>query len=179
MPRTCTVCSHAERPAIDAATVTGIETIRTIADQFGVSHQSLLRHRQHIPAALSVAKGAQEVTRAGDLLATLADGEARVLRALDRAEASKNDGQVFRGVRELRDCVRLLAELRGQLQTQGTVSVNMGAELADELSIETLGLPALGELEAEALEVLRQCAARRLVLEPAITVEGMAEGAAP
>jgi hypothetical protein len=45
MPRPCTVCSHAERPAIDQELADAI-SYRDIARHYGVSKSSLLRHSQ-------------------------------------------------------------------------------------------------------------------------------------
>jgi len=45
MTRTCTVCAHQERHSIDTALVKASDPYRTIAAQYGLSHQSLLRHK--------------------------------------------------------------------------------------------------------------------------------------
>ena len=46
MPRTCTVCDHPRRPAIEAAlSESGQGSIRGLADRFGVTKSSLWRHR--------------------------------------------------------------------------------------------------------------------------------------
>lgn len=71
MARTCTVCTHPERPAIDRALVEG-DAYRDIARQFGVSKDALQRHRaEHLPARLVQAKAAQDVSDAVDVMAEL------------------------------------------------------------------------------------------------------------
>jgi hypothetical protein len=60
MPRTCTVCTHHERDAIDAALVAG-ESYRSIAQRFAASVHAIGRHRaDHIPELLARAQAARE-----------------------------------------------------------------------------------------------------------------------
>jgi hypothetical protein len=46
MPKTCSVCSHAEHVAIDAALAEAI-SYRAIARRYGVSKSTVVRHQQH------------------------------------------------------------------------------------------------------------------------------------
>jgi hypothetical protein len=48
MSRTCTVCSHRERGAIDAA-LAALEPYRSIAVQYGLSTMALSRHKREAP----------------------------------------------------------------------------------------------------------------------------------
>lgn len=114
MARTCTVCSHAERAAIDRALVAG-GPYRGIAQQFGASPDAVLRHKaEHIPERLAAAKGAEDVAAADDLL-----GLVRVLRghAMDILLASK-DGELpdyrtaLAAIREVRGCIELFVKVR-------------------------------------------------------------------
>jgi hypothetical protein len=61
MARTCTVCVHAERAAIDRALVAG-EPARAVAARYGtVGRMSLQRHRKdHLPALLAKAYEAEQ-----------------------------------------------------------------------------------------------------------------------
>ena len=86
MARTCTVCVHAERDAIDRALVQR-RSFRDIARQFGVSKDAAVRHHdEHLPATLIRARQADEMVAADDLL-----GQVRDLRghALDILAATK------------------------------------------------------------------------------------------
>ncbi len=68
MPRTCTVCSHRDREAIDQALVSG-EPFRHIATRTGTSTAALQRHKHdHVPRSLAKAKEAQELAHADGLL---------------------------------------------------------------------------------------------------------------
>jgi hypothetical protein len=71
MPRTCSVCTHEQRPAIDRALVSG-EPFRDIAKCFPISVSALDRHKRgHLPATLARAKAAQETSDAVDVMAEL------------------------------------------------------------------------------------------------------------
>jgi hypothetical protein len=48
MPRSCTICTHPQRTAIETALGNGIP-LRTIAAQWSVSKTALIRHKRHLP----------------------------------------------------------------------------------------------------------------------------------
>ncbi len=54
MPRACTICQHADKPAIDQALVDG-ESAPKIAAKYRVSEDAVTRHRAHVPATLAKA----------------------------------------------------------------------------------------------------------------------------
>lgn len=59
MPRTCTVCDHPERTAVDRALVAG-EAMRNVALRFAISFAALQRHKaNHLPGVLAEAKRRQ------------------------------------------------------------------------------------------------------------------------
>jgi len=71
MARTCTVCAHPEREAIDQALVTG-ESLRNLALRFAISAAALHRHRhEHMPVVLAKAQQARAQAQAalGDQVA--------------------------------------------------------------------------------------------------------------
>ncbi len=51
MPRTCTICAHVQRPAIDGELVAG-RSAPKLAAKYGVSSDALTRHRAHIAPAV-------------------------------------------------------------------------------------------------------------------------------
>jgi hypothetical protein len=64
MARTCTICTHPERAAIDKALVNGVP-LRGIAGQYGLTDSSLARHKaEHLPATLVRAQRGREQTHA-------------------------------------------------------------------------------------------------------------------
>src|SRR6478736_3433567 len=126
MSRTCTVCAHPERQSIDEALVSRTGSIRDIAKQYTVSPSSLDRHKAHVSQALTSAKDADEATRATTLLDKIQVLEARLSSAIDQAEAQKDYRAVFSGVREMCALIRLLGEVRGELEASGKVVISIG-----------------------------------------------------
>jgi len=128
MPRTCTVCGHDDRAAIDAALVTG-SPLRDVARQHGLSKDALFRHRSdHIPVSLARAQQAAAVAQADDLLAQLRALLAKALSLLAQAETGGDLRTALAGVREARATLELLAELEGELDRRQTVSIVLAPE---------------------------------------------------
>ncbi|MEE8408305.1 MAG: DUF3631 domain-containing protein [Myxococcota bacterium] len=158
MPRVCTICSHAEREAIDKALVTG-EALRAIARQWRVSKDALRRHRNSdIPAALAKATEAQEVGRADDLLAQVRSLQTKALSILDQAEAAGEHRTALVAIREARATVELIAKLVGELDDRQTINILVAPQW---LSLRTAIVTALEPHPAAraavvaALEALR------------------------
>lgn len=128
MPRTCTISTHSERAAIDAALLAN-QPLRDIAGQYGVSKSALARYRNdRLPAALVRAKEVEDVTHADDLLMQVRDLQARALVILDSAEASGDLRTALAAIREARGNLELLARLMGELNDQATVNVIISPE---------------------------------------------------
>ena len=128
MPRTCTICSHPDRKAIDAALV-GREAYRHIAGRFGTSTGALQRHKsEHLPASLVRAREAEEVTQADNLLDQVRSLQKKTLGILDRAEAAGDLRTALAGVREARGCLELLAKLSGELDERAQVNILVAPE---------------------------------------------------
>ncbi len=129
MPRTCTICSHGEREAIDQALVSG-EPYRHIATRTGTSTAALQRHKNdHIPLTLAKATEAHEVAHADDLLGRVrwlcgrAEGFLREAEGIQREARADGDKRLavlaihsgLKAVGEVRQTVHLLAQLSGHL----------------------------------------------------------------
>jgi hypothetical protein len=128
MARTCTVCRHESRVDIDKALLDG-RPFRDIARQYGLTKDSLLRHHDdHLAESLVKAKAAEEVANADTVLDHSVMLRDRALNILDMAERENDLRTALAAIREARECVRLLGELAGKLQSAGTVNVIMSAE---------------------------------------------------
>ena len=126
MPRTCTICTHPEREAIDRALSPRVDSYRHIASQFDVSTAAVRRHEaEHLPESLAMAQEAREVAHGDDLLAQVVDLQQRTLAILTQAE-KKGDGRLaLSAIAEARRNLELLGKLAGELQQEGTVNVNL------------------------------------------------------
>jgi hypothetical protein len=123
LPRTCTVCRHPERAIIDGALVAA-EPFRVVANRTGLSDTALFRHKtNHIPASLTSAGRAVEISRADDLLAQVHHLRERALALLDTAEAAGDLKIALQGIREARNCIELLARLEGELEDRTKVNI--------------------------------------------------------
>lgn len=111
MPRVCTICTHPDRAAIDAALVAGKMSYRRIATENDVGESAVRRHKRHLPAALVKAKAAQEIVAADDLLAQVAKLQKVAMTILGRAYSAGNLGAALGGIREARECLKLQAAM--------------------------------------------------------------------
>jgi hypothetical protein len=93
MPNTCTICRHEDREQIESALARG-ESLRIIANQFGVGNSSVQRHQTCIAAELKALKASRSKKLNETLLERLdryrsvaeqfLDNDEEALAALDR-----------------------------------------------------------------------------------------------
>ncbi len=155
MPRVCTICTHAEHDAIDAALV-GEVAKRRIAAQYSVSEQAVRRHREdHLPAIMVKSEQAKEVARADDLIGQLQEITTRTDRLykiadgiIGKAASSEDWRTALMAVREASNAnkearanLELLGELLGELNRNPTVNILVAPEF---VRIQTVLLHALG-----------------------------------
>jgi hypothetical protein len=102
---------------------------RAIARRFGLSKDAVRRHNdEHIPAALTRAKRAQEVTDADTLLVELAALKSKAVALLRQAEAAGDVKTALAGVREAARIVEVLLEVAGRLNRQPQVTLLLSSE---------------------------------------------------
>ncbi|MGD1147393.1 MAG: hypothetical protein ABR961_05550 [Thermoanaerobaculaceae bacterium] len=128
MARHCTVCTHPDRDAIDAALV-GRDSYRGVARRFAVGPDAVERHaKAHLPTSLAKAHEVTEVTRADDLLAQVRELQAKAVTILETAERGGDLRSALGAIREARSCVELLGKLAGELQDGVTVNILVAPE---------------------------------------------------
>ena len=154
MPRVCTICTHAERDAIDRALVAG-EPIRGLSALYGVSERALGRHRDnHLPAALAQAEAAAEVARGDDLL----DQVDQLLRwargIIAEAAKAKDLRTALQGIREARGCLELMGQLMGQIEKGQTVNVLVLPEWVEVRAVVVAALAPYPEARAAVAAAL-------------------------
>lgn len=126
--RRCTICTHPDAPAINQAMVNH-RPFRRIADQFGLSLSSVLRHHDNdLPAELAKAKTAEETARADDLLLQVQALRNKSMALLLAAEKAGDLRTALSGVRTALTCLELLAELSQQIDRRPTVNLTMAPE---------------------------------------------------
>ncbi len=128
MPRSCTVCEHAEKDAIDQALV-GSASNRSVASLYDVSEAAVRRHKaNHLPAKLVMAVKAAEVVEADNLLDQVGDLQRRALAILDKAEETGELRTALSAIKEARGNLELLAKLLGELDERPVVNLNISPE---------------------------------------------------
>ena len=128
MPRTCTICSHADKEAINNELVNGT-AYRHIATHFDTSTGALQRHKnEHIPASLAQAKEAEDVAQADDLLGQVMALQAKALSILAKAEQGDDLRTALMAVREARATMELVAKITGELVHKQETSLKTDVE---------------------------------------------------
>lgn len=133
MPRTCTICSHSDRSAIEERMLSG-ESFRNIAERFATSPTALFRHKsQHLARAMVKAHEAGEVLRAESLVEHVQQLRGRTEALFREAEAilaeakrAKDLKTALAAIRELSGITReargnaaLLGQLTGEFRQAG------------------------------------------------------------
>ena len=159
MPRSCTICEHPDREAIDRALV-GDSSNLSVSSLFGVSESAVRRHKaNHLPAKLVMAQAAEEVAQADDLLGQMQGLQRRTLAVLEAAESTNQHRTALSAIREARSNLELLAKLLGELDERPQVNVLISP------TVQTAIIAALGPYPEARLAV-------------ADALEGLEDGAA-
>ncbi len=128
MPRACTVCQHPDAVLINEALVLHKQSNRSIAQQYGVGHGSVQRHREHVPEMLSRASRAEEVVQADSLLERLEDLHRRTEAILERVEETDNYGASLGAIREMRRNLELIGEVTKELDRTPTLNLSLNPQ---------------------------------------------------
>jgi hypothetical protein len=132
MPRTCTICSHRERAAINAALVEGFDSLRDIAARYDLTASSVSRHqRDHVPAVLRQGAAAARQDEAVALQSAVVEREREPSSLLDRVWAI------------YRDAAAILAEAKAS--SDARVALLALDRMTKILAIEGAALQALSE----------------------------------
>lgn len=150
MPRTCTMCVHPDKAAIDQALLAGTG-LRDIAGQYrDVSRSSLQRHKAHLPLVvtppLTEVSGEDLLAKAGALLA-------KAEQILDLAEGTGKLTVALQAIREARECLALKGKLIGQLDDRPQVTILTSAP--DWMLIRTRLMDTLAPYPAAKVAVGR------------------------
>jgi hypothetical protein len=117
MPRRCSVCTHPHRQQIDQAIVSG-NSYRTVAQQFTISRDAVVRHRRHLSAAVINPLSSGQISPQESLLAQLDELRSEAQRLKQKAEGDGDYRAALAAVRELCRIVELVAKLCGQIDSR-------------------------------------------------------------
>src|SRR5262245_14127592 len=155
MPRTCTVCRHSRRQAIEEAIVVG-EPIRAIAGRFGASRQAVSRHQVgHLPSKLLKAAEAREKLGGDDILDQLLTLSHETAEILQEARKTGRHELALRAIARAESQLELQARLLGELKDR-------------DITVNVLALPEWTRLQHRILAALKPHPAARIAVSQAL-----------
>jgi len=123
MATKCTVCAHADIEKINEALLSGVPSMRNMAERYGLGLTSLSRHKQsHLPKHLAKAQEVREIAQADSLLDQMRDLQEKTLAILDK-NMSKDQRIALTAIREARSNLDLIGRLIGELDESPKVAV--------------------------------------------------------
>src|SRR5436309_1514458 len=135
LARTCTICHHHRRDAMDKSLLRG-EQLKAVARRYGVSDDALGRHRKHMQLVIAkaAAKAEQKDLAYGSaLLGEIARIRADAERLQVEAERRQDVRSALRAIHERLAVVELEAKLSGQIDTSPkNVTINLQAISPEE-----------------------------------------------
>jgi transposase len=126
--RTCTICHHPERAAIEAALVAGT-SYRHIASQFSVGYKSIERHAtDHVKQAIKQSQTAKEEAQALDVIRQLKTINSVTLHVLEEVRKAKEHMTTLYAVDRVMKQLELQAKLLGDLDDRPQVNITLTPE---------------------------------------------------
>jgi len=151
---TCSICKHHMVDEINRR-IASREKLADISRELAVSEDALSRHKDKcIITALSATPNTKDVINGDNLLSQLQEARSKAIELLDMAIAAgdtKVYGPPSSYLSEIRQQIKLWAELEGKLASQPTVNITLNAEW---LELRTAIVAALRPYP-EALEAVR------------------------
>jgi hypothetical protein len=154
VPRSCSICQHPKREAIDRALV-GETSNLSVSSLFGVSESAVRRHKaNHLPAKLVMAEKAAEVAEADSLLGQVRDLQSRAYGILDKAEGTGDLRTALGAIREARGNLELLAKLLGELDERPMVNLHVSPEWLELRAVIVGALEPYSEARGAVLRAI-------------------------
>lgn len=156
MPQPCSICTHPEREAIDAALVAGVPN-RRIAAQYGMGETSVRRHKDaHIPPLVAQAHDAAVVFSADALTAQITGLLARGFAILDKSERGDSITDMCAAMREVRGVLTLIAKITGEIETQPTINIIQSPEWIEFQSLILVAVQPYPDARQAIVAALRE-----------------------
>ncbi len=128
MSRTCTVCGHPERHAIEKALVAG-GAYRDIAGRYNLTKSAVERHKaEHLPVALVRGEAAREEAHALDVLQQLRTINGAALTVLRDARTAGDGDLALKAIDRIHRQIELQAKLLGDLDERPVINVLLSPE---------------------------------------------------
>ena len=156
MPKPCSLCASPRRDEIDAALVEGRDSFRNIAERFGTSPQTVLRHKAHVPERLALARRDADVRSAETLAEKLSRLEDDLRRLLAKAEGEGDLRAAIAAVKTALDLAGLAHKVSEQRvdSLEAFLKTREWEEIGNALEEALRPFPGALEAVASALEQL-------------------------
>ncbi len=161
MARTCTLCAHPDRAAVERQIVAQAP-YRNIAKQSGCSIAAIHRHLPHVLKALTDEKAERDAAQALDVIAQLRAVNVTTLAILREARDEGKAGMALFAIDRLQKQIELQARLLGLLDDRAKVDVTVAASITvsgEWIALRTALLRALAPVP-EAREAVTRAIAQ-------------------
>jgi hypothetical protein len=156
MPRSCTICGHTDRDAIEDAFIAGTPK-RRIASHYGVSERAVRYHlREHLPALLALARDAERASRADSLLDRIEALQSRTLAILEATEETHDHRAALSAIREARSNLELIGEVTRELDRTPTLNVHLNPQWIELRSVIVGALEPYSEARESVLRAIER-----------------------
>ena len=153
MPRTCSICSHEHRDAMEDAFIAG-QAKRRIASQHGVSERAVRYHmREHLPALLALARDAERAARADSLLDRMEALQSQTLAILDAPEDQRT---ALAAIAQARRNLELIGEVTRELDRAGTINLELTVEWQEVKAVLVNTLASYPEAQQAVFNALEE-----------------------
>ena len=153
MPRTCSICSHEHRDAMEDAFIAG-QAKRRIASQHGVSERAVRYHmREHLPALLALARDAERAARADSLLDRMEALQSQTLAILDAPEDQRT---ALAAIAQARRNLELIGEVTRELERAGTINLELTVEWQEVKAVLVNTLASYPEAQQAVFNALEE-----------------------
>ena len=153
MPRTCSICSHEHRDAMEDAFIAG-QAKRRIASQHGVSERAVRYHmREHLPALLALARDAERAARADTLLDRMEALQSQTLAILDAPEDQRT---ALAAIAQARRNLELIGEVTRELDRAGTINLELTVEWQEVKAVLVNTLASYPEAQQAVFNALEE-----------------------
>ena len=153
MPRTCSICSHEHRDAMEDAFIAG-QAKRRIASQHGVTERAVRYHmREHLPALLALARDAERAARADTLLDRMEALQSQTLAILDAPEDQRT---ALAAIAQARHNLELIGEVTKELDRAGSINLELTVEWQEVKAVLVNTLASYPEAQQAVFSALEE-----------------------
>jgi hypothetical protein len=153
VPRTCSICSHEHRDAMEDAFIVG-QAKRRIASQHGVTERAVRYHmREHLPALLALARDAERAARADSLLDRMEALQSQTLAILDAPEDQRT---ALAAIAQARRNLELIGEVTRELDRAGTINLELTVEWQEVKAVLVNTLASYPEAQQAVFSALEE-----------------------